>query len=95
MPYISFMARYPSVELTVVSGDKEVSLTRREADVAVRMAELESLVAAYQSGRRVPSARRLTKRSGIVALGGEKRAGFSQGRASMTWRIDIRFPLLP
>jgi len=35
--FSSFMARYPSVELTVVSSDDEVSLTRREADVALRM----------------------------------------------------------
>ncbi len=35
--FSSFMARYPSVELTVTSSDDEVSLTRREADVALRM----------------------------------------------------------
>ncbi|UJR82909.1 LysR family transcriptional regulator [Sandaracinus amylolyticus] len=33
----SFMTRYPSVELTVVVSDREVSLARREADVAIRM----------------------------------------------------------
>lgn len=35
--FSSFMARYPSVELTVTSSDDEVSLTRRQADVALRM----------------------------------------------------------
>lgn len=35
--FSSFMVRYPSVELTVTSSDNEVSLTRREADVALRM----------------------------------------------------------
>jgi DNA-binding transcriptional LysR family regulator len=35
--FASFLARYPSVELTVTSSDAEVSLTRREADVALRM----------------------------------------------------------
>ncbi len=35
--FSSFMARYPSIELTVTSTDEEVSLTRREADVALRM----------------------------------------------------------
>ena len=35
--FTSFMARYPSVELTVTASNDEVSLTRREADVALRM----------------------------------------------------------
>ncbi|PRP96419.1 LysR family transcriptional regulator [Enhygromyxa salina] len=35
--FSSFMTRYPSVELTVVCSDNEVSLTRREADVVLRM----------------------------------------------------------
>jgi DNA-binding transcriptional LysR family regulator len=35
--FASFLARYPSVELTVTSSNDEVSLTRREADVALRM----------------------------------------------------------
>jgi DNA-binding transcriptional LysR family regulator len=35
--FSSFMARYPGVALTVVSSDEEVSLTRREADVMLRM----------------------------------------------------------
>ena len=33
----TFLARYPGVGLTVTSSDEEVSLTRREADVALRM----------------------------------------------------------
>ncbi len=33
----SFIARYPLVELTVTASDTEVSLTRREADVALRL----------------------------------------------------------
>lgn len=32
-----FLGRYPSVELTVVSNDRALSLTRREADVALRL----------------------------------------------------------
>lgn len=32
-----FCARYPSVELTVVSSDESASLSRREADVALRL----------------------------------------------------------
>lgn len=35
--FASFMARYPSIELTLISTDDEVSLTRRDADVALRM----------------------------------------------------------
>ncbi len=35
--FSSFIARYPSVELTLLSSDEEASLTRREADVALRM----------------------------------------------------------
>jgi DNA-binding transcriptional LysR family regulator len=35
--FSSFTTRYPSVELTVMAGDREVSLTRREADVVLRM----------------------------------------------------------
>lgn len=35
--FTSFMARHPSVELTVTASDDEVSLTRREADVALRI----------------------------------------------------------
>jgi DNA-binding transcriptional LysR family regulator len=33
----SFMARYPSVQLTVSTHDEQVSLTRREADIVLRM----------------------------------------------------------
>lgn len=35
--FSSFTERYPSIELTVGTSDVEVSLTRREADVALRM----------------------------------------------------------
>jgi DNA-binding transcriptional LysR family regulator len=35
--FSSFIERYPGVELTVASSDTEVSLTRREADVVLRM----------------------------------------------------------
>lgn len=35
--FASFIARYPSVALTVCASDAEVSLQRREADVALRM----------------------------------------------------------
>ena len=35
--FSSFTKRYPSVDLTVMAGDREVSLTRREADVVLRM----------------------------------------------------------
>lgn len=33
----SFVARYPSIELTVAASDERVSMTRREADVALRL----------------------------------------------------------
>jgi len=44
--FCSFIERYPSVELTVTAPEDEVSLTRREADVALRMSNSppESLV---------------------------------------------------
>ncbi|XXT17159.1 LysR family transcriptional regulator [Sorangium sp. So ce429] len=35
--FSSFTERYPGIELTVASGDSEVSLPRREADVVLRM----------------------------------------------------------
>lgn len=35
--FTSFTARYPGVELTIAASDREASLTRREADVALRM----------------------------------------------------------
>ena len=34
--FASFLARYPSVALTVGTGDDEVSLPRRQADVVLR-----------------------------------------------------------
>ena len=42
----SFMSRYPGVDLTMVATNSEVSLNRREADVALRMSNspLEYLV---------------------------------------------------
>ncbi|XYH99264.1 LysR family transcriptional regulator [Sorangium sp. So ce1128] len=35
--FSSFNERYPGIELTVAAGDSEVSLPRREADIALRM----------------------------------------------------------
>lgn len=35
--FSSFLARYPSVALTISTTDEEVSLTRRQADVALRL----------------------------------------------------------
>lgn len=35
--FASFMDRYPRVDVTVLASDEEVSLPRREADVAIRM----------------------------------------------------------
>ena len=48
--FTSFIARYPGVALTVTTSDNEVSLSRREADVVLRMSNKppEQLV-----GRRV------------------------------------------
>lgn len=48
--FASFIAAYPGVDLSVLSTDEEVSLRRREADVAVRMKDAppEALV-----GRRI------------------------------------------
>lgn len=70
--FASFIARHPSVTLTVCASDREVSLVRREADVALRMtaAPPDGLV-----GRRVGRAefavyasrklaRRVTRESG-------------------------------
>lgn len=37
--FSSFLARYPGIELTVSCTDAEASLTRREADVALRMTQ--------------------------------------------------------
>lgn len=48
--FSSFMTRYPSVDLTVTSSDEEVSLLRREADVALR---LTNKPPEYLVGRRV------------------------------------------
>jgi DNA-binding transcriptional LysR family regulator len=35
--YTSFLDRFPGIELTIVCTDNEASLTRRDADIAVRM----------------------------------------------------------
>lgn len=35
--FTRFLARYPAVELTVISTDNETSLIRREADIALRL----------------------------------------------------------
>jgi DNA-binding transcriptional LysR family regulator len=48
--FSSFAARYPSVELTIAASDTEVSLARREADVALRMS---SSPPGYLVGRKV------------------------------------------
>jgi DNA-binding transcriptional LysR family regulator len=37
--FSSFIARYPRIELTVMCSDRELSLPRREADVALRMTD--------------------------------------------------------
>ncbi len=46
----SFVERYPSVDLTLCASDDEVSLTRREADVALRMSNTPP---GYLVGRKV------------------------------------------
>lgn len=46
----SFCDRYPEVELTVVASNEEASLTRREADVALRMTDTPP---PYLVGRRL------------------------------------------
>ena len=48
--FSSFMTRYPSVDLTVTSSEENVSLLRREADVALR---LTNKPPEYLVGRRV------------------------------------------
>lgn len=69
--FTSFMTRYPGVDLTVTSSDEEVSLPRREADVALR---LTNKPPEYLVGRRVGRVsfcvfgeRRLVKRIGADA----------------------------
>lgn len=49
-PIASFIARYPSVELTLATSDTEVSLPRREADVALR---LTNTPPEYAVGRKI------------------------------------------
>jgi DNA-binding transcriptional LysR family regulator len=69
--FSSFLERFPGVELTVSCGDSEASLTRREADIALRMTSRppEHLV-----GRRVGrvefavyASRKLARRIGAEA----------------------------
>ena len=48
--FSSFVTRYPSVELTVTASNTEVSLTRREADVALRISNTPP---EYLVGRKV------------------------------------------
>lgn len=48
--FASFLARHPSVELTITASNDEVSFTRREADVALR---LTSTPPDYLVGRKV------------------------------------------
>jgi len=48
--FASFMARYPSVDLTVTTTTSEVSLTRREADVVLRLSNSPT---EYLVGRKV------------------------------------------
>lgn len=51
--FVSFCQRFPKVELTVITTDSEVSLQRREADVALRMTNTPP---EYAIGRRVSEA---------------------------------------
>lgn len=51
-PFASFVEAYPDIALTVTATDDEVSLTRREADVALR---LNSAPPEHLVGRRVGS----------------------------------------
>src|SRR5690606_34541348 len=48
--FAAFIARYPGVALTVLTGDDALSLTRREADVALRMTNTPP---EYAVGRKV------------------------------------------
>lgn len=48
--FAAFLARYPGIELTVTTSDSEASLTRREADVALRMTNSPP---EYLVGRRI------------------------------------------
>lgn len=48
--FTAFTERYPNIELTIMSSNEEASLTRREADVALRMTKKPP---EYLVGRRV------------------------------------------
>lgn len=69
--FASFLKRYPAVELTVTTSDDLVSLTKREADVALR---LTNAPPEYLVGRKlervdfaVYGSKRLVKRAGPKA----------------------------
>lgn len=48
--FVSFAERYPSIELTLAASDTEISLPRREADVALRLTRTPP---EYAVGRRI------------------------------------------
>ncbi|MEZ4375180.1 MAG: LysR family transcriptional regulator [Polyangiaceae bacterium] len=88
----SFTSRYPSVELTLSTSDTEVSLNRREADVALRMTNTPP--AAYV-GRKlgkvafaVYASQRLLKEHGKRAHYGDLPWLHWDERLGMTWLDD-------
>lgn len=88
--FTSFITRYPSVELTVTASETEVSFTRREADVALRMT---STPPEYLVGRKVGrlefavyGSKQLVERLGAGAkLGDYPWIGWDEERADMRW----------
>lgn len=91
--FASFIERHPSVTLTVCASDREVSLVRREADVALRMtaAPPEGLV-----GRRVGRmefavyasrklARRVTHEHGGASSRSKRNASDLPALAAFPW----------
>jgi len=87
--FTSFAARYPSVEVTVSATDREVSLLRREADVALR---LTGSAPEYAVGRKVGRAefavygqRALVERMGANATYGDFPWLHWDERLNMTW----------
>ncbi len=87
--FSSFMARYPAVELTVLSSNEEVSLTRREAEVALRMTNTPP---EYLVGRKlgrvkfaVYASRELVERVGEGAGYGEYPWLHWDERMNMSW----------
>jgi DNA-binding transcriptional LysR family regulator len=88
----AFTDRYPSVELTVTASDVEVSLTRREADVALR---LTNTPPAPLIGRKVGridfavyASRKLVKRVGAKAPLGAYPWLHWDERLGMRWLDD-------